>query len=186
MFHSRTVPADPARDPWLRSCWRRAAGGSRTVAGHGSQRGRRDAAVSRYCRCQSSKTSSCHSRSVWSRLPDEVLAHEPVDERRLEIAALARARRPQHVGEHVASGRRGTSAERHAESLLLPIEDRRRAAAPRATSFSTCLRRPFVNLQRAGSVAANSMTSLSSSGTRDSIECAMLMRSTFVSTSSGR
>ena len=30
------------------------------------------------------------------------------------------------------------------------------------------------------------MTRLSSSGTRDSIECAMLMRSTLVSTSSGR
>ena len=55
-----------------------------------------------------------------------------------------------------------------------------------ATSFRMCLRRPSLILSAAGSADANLTTSLSSSGTRDSIECAMLMRSTFVSTSSGK
>ena len=56
----------------------------------------------------------------------------------------------------------------------------------RTDSFRMCLRRPLAILKCAGSVAAKSMTRLSRSGTRDSIECAMLMRSTLVSTSSGR
>ncbi len=59
-------------------------------------------------------------------------------------------------------------------------------SSERTDSFRMCLRRPLAILKWAGSVAAKSMTRLSRSGTRDSIECAMLMRSTLVSTSSGR
>ena len=101
-----------------------------------------------YCRCHSSKTSSCQSRSVWSRSAGEVLVDEPVDERRLEIAALARSRRLEHVGEQLGQAAAEPDAERHAEALLLPVEDRRRQQRAHATSFSTCLRRPFVILKR--------------------------------------
>ena len=64
-------------------------------------------------------------------LAGQVFVDEAVDERRLEVAALARRRRPQHVGEEVAQAAAEPDAERHAEALLPAIEDLGRQQAPR-------------------------------------------------------
>ena len=107
------------------------------------------------------------------------------DERRLEIAPLPRSRCIEHVGEEIGQSPAEPDAHRHAEALLPAVENSRGQQRPQRL-FQNVLAAAACDLEADGSVAAKSMTSLSSSGTRDSIECAMLIRSTFVRTSSGR
>ena len=99
--------------------------------------------------------------------------------------AAAPARR-QHCRRTARAGRRGTRRRAGRRSPACGRSRISRGSSAAATSLSMCLRRPFLIFSDAGSVTAKSTTSLSSSGTRDSIECAMLMRSTLVRQSSGR
>ena len=105
--------------------------------------------------------------------------------KRREVAAFARPLRTEHVAERVAQRALEPHADRHAEALLAAMDDLGRQQA-RGHVLENAFRRPSRIFMSAGRRAAKSMTRLSSSGTLDSIECAMLMRSTFTSTSSGR
>ena len=78
---------------------------------------------STYCWCHRSKTTSCHSRSVWSRLPARCSSTMRRTNAGLEIAALQARRRQQRVGEQLAQVAAEPDAERHAEALLAPVED---------------------------------------------------------------
>ena len=65
-------------------------------------------------------------------LAGEVLPQQARDERRLEVAALLRARRVEDVGEETRQSAAEPGAERDAEALLAPLENRvrqQRAAA---------------------------------------------------------
>ena len=116
----------------------------------------------------------------------EMLVDDAVGRTPARNSRAGGSRRQQRVGEQLAQVRRGTRCRAARRTPACDGRGCPRGSSVAATSLSTCFRRPFLIFSDAGSVAAKSITSLSSSGTRDSIECAMLMRSTFVRMSSGR
>src|SRR6187455_3041880 len=53
----------------------------------------------------------------------EMLVHEQTHERRLEVAALQRARRQQRVGEQLAQLAPEPHTDRHTKTLFPPVDD---------------------------------------------------------------
>ena len=127
---------------------RREASGNADSRRTGPESGR----PSTYCCSHFSNTTSCQSRSVWSRLRGEVLVHESADERRLEVAALQARARQQRVREQLAKVAAEPDAERHAEPLLAAVQDLAR---------QQCRRRPPSGRACAGRCESSSMPAAS-------------------------